>query len=57
MQLIELGMLPGIMPRGVATSLNFFSFYCWCGVGMEARKRALGKVGVGESKISSWPGF
>lgn len=50
-------MLPGIMPRGVAASLNFFSFYCWCGVGMEARKRALGKVGVGESKISSWPGF
>lgn len=57
MQLTELGKLPGVQPRGLDSPLKFFSFYCWYDVGMEGRKRALGKIGVGESKKSSWPVF
>lgn len=57
MQLIELRKLPGVQPRDLDTPVNFFSFYCWYDVGMEEGKRALGKIGVGVSKVSSWPEF
>lgn len=48
------GKAPWSTAKRLRYSTDFFSFYCWYDVGMEGEKRGLGKIGVGESKLSSW---